>query len=228
MTRLLAAEIDPVERLELMTTGCSMQVLRSLSAQSSRYIQTTGAASALDYSWIFSEPDAKPAFKQIAQRNLQVNQRNIFQALRIPALKEHVARDRKEKTDYYKEADERYGHQLLLSLGKRLGIIVPYTGPGARMVMTDRLLSYLVAVLIPPGQMCTYEEFLNRMYTHYGIAIEGEELKDALAWSGLPANDALSSSRGTWLAEMLRAGGYLTELSDAWSIVNNPYDRELV
>lgn len=228
LTRLLMADIDPVERLELMTTGCSMQVLRSLSAQSSRYVQTTEAASALDYSWIFSEPDARPAFKQIAQRNLQVNQRNIFQALRIPALKEQAARDRRGKTDYYKQADERYGHQLFLSLGKRLGIIVPYTGPGARIVMTDRLLSYLVAVLIPPGQMCTYEDFLNRMYTHYGIAIEGKELKDALAWSGLPANDAICSSRGTWLVEMLRAGGYLTELSDAWSIVHNPYNREIV
>jgi len=228
LTRLLAANIDPVERLELMTTGCSMQVLRSLSAQSSRYNRTTGAKSALGYSWIFSEPDAKPAYKQVAQRNLQVNQKNIFQALRIPALKEHAARDRRGKTDYYKEADERYGHQLFLSLGKRLGIIVPYTGPGARMVMTDRLLSYLVAILISPGQMCTYEDFLQRMYTHYGIAIEGEELKDALVWSGLPANDALCSARGTWLVEMLRAGGYLTELSDAWSIVHNPFDQELV
>jgi hypothetical protein len=225
----LTANIDPVERLELMITGCSMQVLRSLSAQSSRYNQTTGAASALGYSWIFSEPNARPAYKQVAQRNLQVNQKNIFQALRIPALKEHAARDpRRSQATYYKEADERYGHQLFLSLGKRLGIIVPHTGPGARMIMTDRLLSYLVAILIPPGQMCTYEDFLQRMYAHYGIAIEGEELKDALVWSGLPANDALCTSRGTWLVEMLRASGYLTDLSDAWSIVHNPFEQELV
>ena len=62
------------------------------------------------------------------------------------------------------------------------------------------------------------------MYLHYGLAIEGIQLANAMQWSELPANNAMQESKRSWLAEMLRAGGFLTELSDAWSVVRNPFD----
>ncbi len=227
ISRLLGAALDPVERLELLMTGCALQVLRSLCAQSVRYtIEQNGErGSVLGYAWVFS-PSNMPSRQQklASQRNLQFIKALIQKALPFDKLVQS-ARQSPTKTEeqLYREADNKYGHKLFLSLGKKLGIIAPYTGPGARFIMTDSLLRYLVTVLIRPGERCTYDDFLRRLYLHYGIAVEGETLIDSLFWSELPANSSVQPVKGSWLTDMLRAGGFLTELSDACSIVSNPF-----
>lgn len=225
--RLLSALIDPIERLELLMTGCALQVLRSLSTQSLRYAGSPHAragGSVLGYAWVFSPPEASSRQQRlVSQRNLQVVQGLIQKALRHKDLR---ARVEGQKRDLYKEADTKYGHKLFLFLGKKLGIIVPYRGPGARLIMTETMLRYLVLVLLHPGERCTYDEFLEKLYLHFGIAIEWRQLNEAMHWSGLPVSDTVQSSRNSWFAEMLRAGGFLTELSDACSIVCNTFGED--
>lgn len=226
LNRLLGAVLDPVEKLELLMTGCALQVLRSLCAQSVRYsqIKRNGFGGALGYAWLFSHPQMPTRQQRLAsQRNLQVVQALIQQTLRINELVENAEQSPIEKDRLYREADNRYGHKLFLSLGKKLGIIAPYKGPGARFVMTDNLLRFLITVVLPPGERCTYEEFLKRLHFHYGVAVEGETLTDSLSWSELPANSSVQPVKGSWFSEMLRAGGFLTELSDACSVVCNTF-----
>ena len=220
LKRLLCARLDPVDRLELLMTGCSLQVLRSLCAESMRYHAAANSKCPLGYAWIFSSANSPLQQRRISHRNLQVILHTIQKSLRVKSLQVNAEKGTK---DYYKEADKKYGHKLLLSLGKKMGIIAPYKGPGARFIMTDRLLRYLIVVLLQPGERITYQDFLRRMYLHYGIAIEGEQLGDAMAWSDLPVNTSLQSLKDSWLANMLQAGGFLTELSDAWSIVGNTF-----
>ena len=227
INRLLAASLEPIERLELLMTGCSLQVLRSLCAQSVRYAKgfnTAGTGGKLGYAWIFSSLGLSSRQQRLtAQRNLNYIQGIIQKALRNDELHKNAERHpRKTAEQLYREADDRYGHKLLISLGKRLGIIIPKTGAQARFVMTDRLLRYFVLVLLKPGEKCTDDEFRQRLYRHYGIAVEGKELEDAVLWTGLPANSSIQPQE-SWLTEMLRAGGFLTELSDACSIVKNDF-----
>lgn len=225
INRLLQAELDPVERLEMLMTGCVLQVLRSLCAQSMRYagIITNGTGGLLNYSWLLSNPHSPVRQQRLAsQRNLLSVQGLIYKALRNEALIENIKNSIKFES-LYREADNKYGHKLFLSLGKKLGIIVPKTGPGARFIMTDSVLRYMVLVLLPPGKSCTYEDFLHKLYIHFGIAVEGEQLEDAIAWSGLPVNSSVQSYKDSWLADMLRAGGFMTVLSDACSIVSNTF-----
>ena len=228
INRLLSAALDPVEYLELLMTGCALQVLRSLCAQSVRYTsgQNSGRGSVLGYAWLFS-PSNRPSRQQrlASQLNLQVVQALIQKALRFEELIQNARRSpNKTEEQLYREADNKYAHKLFLSLGKKMGIIAPYSGPGARFIMTDSLLRYLVTVLLRPGERCTYDDFLGKLYLHYGIAVEGEALTDSLSWSDLPANSSVQPAYGAWLAERLRAGGFLTELSDACSIVCNPFN----
>jgi hypothetical protein len=230
INRLLAASLDPVERLDLLMIGCSLQVMRSLCAQSVRYAENfhpAGNGGMLGYAWIFSSSGLSSRQQRItSHQNLLASQGLIQKALRHDALKENAARHpdpRKTVERLYREADDRYGHKLLLSLGKKLGIIAPRTGPGARFIMTDKVLRYMVLVLLKPGERCPYDEFQRRLYHHYGIAVEGEELTDAVLWSNLPANSSMQPQDGSWLAEMLRAGAFLNELSDACSIVRNTF-----
>lgn len=226
LLHLLQAPLDPIERMELFITGCNLQVLRSLCAQSIRYakeLDLPGTPGGLGYAWIFSSPDSGLSLRRASQRNLQVVLGVIQKALRDEELQAWSQNDTKHTLESLnKEADTKYGHKLLLTVGKRLGIIVPQTGQGARFVMTDAILRYLVLTLLAPGQACTYEDFLNRVYMHYGIAVEGDELAKAVKWSGWPANRSVQP-KDSRLSVMLRAGGFLTELSDACSIVENPF-----
>lgn len=230
LNRLLSAKLDPVDKLELVMTGCALQVLRSLCAQSARYAQeaTNSVKDApLGYAWIFSSPSSSSKQQRLAsRRNLRVTQGLIQKALRVDALQEYIRdglKDDQKVKARYVEADNRYGHKMFRSLGTNLGIIIPRRGV-ARFVMTERVLRYMVMALLRPGERRTYDEFLERLYYHYGIAIERSQLEDATIWSGLPANDYVQSGENeSWLSQMLRAAGFLTELSDACSIVHNPF-----
>jgi len=227
LNRLLHARLDPAERIELLMTACALQVMRSLCAQSVRYADLPvrdGTGGLLEYAWIFTAPDSSIQQRRASHRSLQFIQSMIQKALRHRELEENA---RQSNKDLYKEADTKYGHKFFLSLGKKLEVIIPYKGPGARFIMTDRVLRYLVAVLLPPGERCSYEEFLRRLYLHYGIAMEGEYLNDVAVWAGIPANSSIQPENGSPLRDMLRAGGFLTDLSDAYSIVHNPFgDKE--
>mgnify|MGYP000944539147 FL=1 len=224
LARVLQATLDPVERIEVLTTGCCLQVLRSLSAQSARYAGLPLTGAPLGYCWLFAPAEgASRPLRLASQRNLQVVLGRIQKALRAPALEANAHGDTKPVETLYREADSKYGHKLFLALGKRLGLIIPKRGAGARFAMTEDVLRYLVLALLRPGERCTYDSFLNRLYLHYGIAIEGDLLSEAARWSDLPPTASIQPGRGSWLADALRAGGFLVQLSDACAVVRNTY-----
>lgn len=236
--RLLQAALDPAERLELLMLLCALQVLRTLCAQSVRYAGHAGPLSnPLGYAWLFTPGRASPALRLAATNNLQVVQATVHTALRAPALQRFVeqmaekmsSKKGKDKSEFerriYAEADGKYGHKLLLSLGKGLGIIIPRRGRGARFLLNEELLRLLVLTVLPPGTRCTYPAFLKRVYLHYGIALDGEQAAEALRFSGQVAGHGPSGPDKDWPLAMLRAAGFLIELSDAFAIVENPFSR---
>jgi hypothetical protein len=236
LNRLMSTTVSLADKLELMMIGCALQVLRSLCAQSARYMSPLdkakkGRGGALGYAWIFSAPDSCTRQQSlVSQRNLQAIEALIQGVLRISALETYVREGQKDDRkirERYKEADKKYGYKLFRSLGKNLLIIIPRRGSGARFVMTEKVLRYMVMTLVRPGERLTYDEFLERLYCFYGIAVESPQLMDAMVWSGLPANQSVQSDRESWLCQMLRAGGFLTELSDARSIVCNPFGTNI-
>ncbi len=227
IARLCRANIDPIERVELLSVGCALQVLRSLCAQSARYDLTLPQerktyGGSLSFAWIIASPSQRDrASWKLSERNLMAVQNLIYSALRHDDIR-HAA-DEKD----YLEADRRYGHKLLLSLGKKIGLIVPQRGPGAHFTLNDKILRYLVLALVRPGQKCTLDHFRSALYAHYGIAISGDQLKKACRWSDLtPLEDAISPS-AAWFEEMLRTAGFLIHLSDACSLVHNPFDGDV-
>lgn len=162
----------------------------------------------------------------MSHRNLQVIQRTIQQALRDKDIFENAGKNPRTREVLYNEADRRYGHKLFLGLAKKVGFIIPQRGPGARFVFNDKILRYFVLTLLRPGERCTFNDFKVLLYTHYGIAIEGRELNKASRWTELPQLDVSGSEGNAWLMAMLQASGFLIHLSDACSLVQNPFSLE--
>lgn len=223
LVRLCGAVVDPIERLELLEIACAMQVLRSLCAQSARYGRhnsTTDGAGPLGYVWVVSDPLGRhAAVKQISRRSLGALQKMIYDAIRHPTV--HI--DDKD-LKLYGEADKRYGYKLFLTLAKRLGLVIPRRGSGARIVLNERLLRYLVLSTIRPGERVTYASFKKLLFAHHGLAIDDESIGQACRWSGTSRLTSLGGDADSWLVDMLDASGMLIKLSDACSLVRNPFD----
>jgi len=228
--RLCKVIIDPIERLELLEIACAMQVLRSLCAQAARYTERSesgeNCAGPLGYVWVISDPVGRhTAVKQISRRNVNAVQRSIYEAIRHPSIQDNFAKlDENSIASIYREADRRYGYKLFLTLSKRLGLIVPRRGAGARFVLNDRLLRYLVLSMIRPGERVTYDSFKKLLFAHHGLAIDDQSIGQACLWSGTSRLTTLGGHADDWLIEMLDASGMLIRLSDACSLVVNPFD----
>ena len=219
------SSIDPLEKIEMLTLCCVFQVLRSICAQACRYseimtndLEVLGGASG--FSWIVtSEKLDDPALRETSKNNLVRMQEIIYSALRNPDI---IPPTNTRKTNYEKKGDEQ-GHELFIHLAKRIGFIIPRTGPGARMVISDNILRYLVLALIPPGENRTLQSFEDRLFCHYGMAINGKALEKAVRWTHPRQILQISNTQKNWLEENLLAAGFLIPLSDAVSQVRNPF-----
>ena len=145
----------------------------------------------------------------------------IRSALRHEDIASKVPPDLVQKR--YREADRRYGHKLFLSLSKKIGFVIPQRGPGARFVISDRILRFLVLALIQPGDRCTLDTFKQRLFLHFGMAIDGDQFSNSCRWAGIPELVDERHFAGEWFESMLRQAGFLIELSDSVSLVLNPF-----
>ena len=131
LSRLCSSVIDPIERIELLTVGCGLHILRSLCAQTMRYCNPNTQKNKndlpLNFAWIISDPEGtEHTMKQLSQRNMNILLTFIQQALRTKEIYDNANKSQRVSIDkIYDEADTRYGHKLFLSIGKRLGFIVP-------------------------------------------------------------------------------------------------------
>jgi hypothetical protein len=222
LRNISGALLDPMEKIEMLKLCCVFQVLRSLSAQAGRYWRSNPSfhdENALQpYAWIITDPKLEDrALKTAARKNLVRVQEMFHAALRtrrIQRLKNG------EKT--YKNADKQ-GTALFVKLGKKIGLIAPKTGPGARFVLQENLLRYFVLALIPPGGRMRLTAFLKVLSRHYGAAVSGTLLSDAIAWTYPDQKVNPPVDHKKWLEEKLLATGFLIPLSDAVSLIHNPF-----
>jgi len=230
MNNILAAILDPIEKVEMLKLCCVFQTLRSLCAQSSRYwtegltddIRSIGGL--LGYAWIVTEPEVKDrALKESAKRNLVRIQEMMHGAIRT--RESQIIKKGGKPVPSYEKGDKQ-AQELFVKLGKKIEFIAPYQGPGTRFVMTDTLLRYFVLALIPPGKRMTLTTFQDRLYQHYGIAISGQPLNRAIQWTHVGQKIHQDTLPQYGLEQTLRAIGFLIPLSDDVSLVENPFKED--
>lgn len=225
LRNISGALLDPMEKLEMLKFCCVFQVLRSLSAQAGRYWRHNPLRhdenAVLPFAWIITDPDLTDrALKTIARKNL-LRVKEMFHA----ALRTRCIQTLKNGKKTYRNADKQ-GTDLFIKLAKNIGLVAPKTGPGARFVLRENLLRYLVLALVPPGARMRLTTFLKLLHRHYGAAISGTLLDDAIAWTSPEQRVQAPSERKKWLEDKLLATGFLIPLSDAVSLIHNPFSEE--
>lgn len=145
----------------------------------------------------------------------------------LAKLKDKLSGEGKEEAKIIKAAaDDSY--RLFRKLGKSLGIIIPNTGAGTRFSLSEEVIEFLVLSIIPPKHMITLNEFVDLLYEHFGMVIGSAQYKKEMDKGALSYVSDLSfmEENKQAFAQKLKECGFLRDLSDATSIVENPYERE--
>ncbi|MFZ1388393.1 MAG: hypothetical protein WBP46_16185 [Thiolinea sp.] len=218
LANICTSSLGTLEKLELLELLCSLQVLRAHCFQASRLDQTepTTLGFTGHYVWVVADPDSSSdsSMRKLAQESLGKIDNILYRVLRHKDLPVPAS---------YSEAN-KHGYDIFKKLGKEIGLVIPRTGASPRFTLNQAILRFLVAALIAPGERIRLNHFYQRIFAHYGIAIGHEQLSIALKWIGkeTESDHYSSSSKNTWVEEALKQGGFLVELSDAVSMVENP------
>ena len=97
-----------------------------------------------------------------------------------------------------------------------------------RFSLSEDAIKFLVLAIIPPKNMITLDEFIELLYTHYGIVIGPDQYSKEMQNGSVKDIGNLSFLEENKLAfsQKLKDCGFLRDLSDATSIVENPYESE--
>lgn len=233
LNRILSANIGIIDKLEMLEVECTLQVLRTLASQTYRETLTPGgSADGSDYRVLLCDTGSrKRKLKAFSEQSLSEITREIQQVVRKPDLqekvREHFANDPnpdKKFKSAYTDAD-KYSYKLYRKLGKSIGLVVPPRGNGMKFTLNEKILRCLVLSLVPVRRM-TLDTFKAQMKAHHGFVFDLKGLCDSRNWAGRSGELAGEESGDAWLERMLEASGMLVRLSDACSLVRNPFAAE--
>ncbi len=220
LLRLCEAELDPVERLQLLESACGMQVLRSLAAQSARRCGSTERTRWPGYRLAVSGPsEQNSAAKRISGQTVRAMESLIYHAIR--SCSDHLSDDPDKLKKNLREADTRYGGKLFVRMAKCIGMLVPRRGAGARFTLNERLLRLLVLTTVPRGGRLTYDRFKQVVEARHGLTFDADGFDRASRWARRNSPVSIGTNIDAWLQDMLDAAGMLMKLSDSCALVLN-------
>jgi hypothetical protein len=216
LLRLCTADLDLVKRLQLLEAACTMQVLRSLAAQSARHCQSERDVAWPGYRFAVSAPVGdNAAVKRISRHTAKVAERLIYHALRsgnVPVVDPSAL----------PKVDRAYGGKLFTSLAKKIGLMIPRRGAGARFTLNEQLLRLLVVTTVPVGGRLTYDRFKALVEARHGLVFDADGFARADEWAGGTGRVSVGNDVDSWFQDMLAAAGLLIHLSDSCALVENP------
>lgn len=233
MENICKASVNAMDKMEWLMILCVMQVMRSMCFQARRFQLESESQHNLNspeqlnfvgnYAWVTTVNDLKdqPVY-QLALRNYRSIEALNQSAMRNPALKTPPPK----KT----EEDDTDGFKLFRKLGKAMNLVTPKSGANMHFTLPSEIIRFLVPALVPPGQKMTFDRFCDRLFAHYGIAVSPKHLHLAEQWDHDQNKRFFSREywpTPQWFTESLQANGYYIPLSDAVSIVENPFGGEI-
>ena len=210
VNRLLSAKLDLMEKLDLFEVACSLQIMRTLVRQACRHSHIAPLRLLLCDAGGMARKS-----KMLSSRSFQEIVKVLKLAIRTPDMMNEVheliqreglsAEEDAAVARIYREADA-YACGLYRKIGKSLGLIVPPRGRFVKATLNERLLRCLVLTLVPEKR-ATLSSFKKRIEAHHGFVFDSTE----------------GEGGNAWLERMLEAAGMLVRLSDACSLVLNPF-----
>ncbi len=217
LINFLSCKMHPINRMEILAKGIMFQIMRMMSWRVSNYLGNDKRK------WIVDMKGAsKDSVKKIAADAYSALEADFMTALNQIVREFDISEDEMMTCVQKAKQDSL---DIFRAKGKEIQCIIPNKGAFERFSLSEDIIRFLVLALIAPGEKMTLNMFLEKLYEHYGIVIGPNEYRKSLE------NDySLDTSLSSCFAEnevafqkFLKETGFLKELSDATSIVTNPY-----
>ena len=213
----LSCKLHPITRVEILAKGVMFQIMRMMSFRVADYL---GKEIPI---WIVDmKAENTDTVKKIAHESFRSLESDFMTAINKMANEAGIPDDERMKKlkDAYTDSMNIFRRK-----GKELQCIIPISGPFERFTLSEDTIQFLVLSLIQPGDKMTLKMFLEKLYQNYRIVIGPEEYRKSMQDSSMDSSLANSFSENVVaFQQFLRSTGFLKELSDATSIVINPYE----
>lgn len=225
LTNFLDAKIQPMEKIDLLSYGIVIQIFRMMITIAANGSKTSGSVWLIDV----CDPDKKEhsEIKKLAAHCFSLNEESFTKYIDKGIAYFYPNDDEDKKNDRRKKASEDT-IKVVRKLGKNMGMIIPMNGSDMRFTLPEEILKFLVMSLIPVGKKVTFDNFLDMLYEHFEIVISSEHYARAVTENKAPdrSNVTFLQMNKSDFAQKLKDCGFLRDLSDATSIVENPYESE--
>lgn len=225
LRNFLSSKAHPFEKMEILANGIILQIMRMMylaaatPTESNCWVIDVNCAG---YENVEAKKNAIAAFKH----NEEVISTYLYRGL---AEYRDLLSDKNDDINLIKNAAND-SYRLFRKLGKMIGVIIPITGKGMRFTLSEEIIKFLVLAIIPPKQMITLDAFVDSLYDHFGMVIGPEKYKAEMKRGSVAevGDFSFMESNLDAFAQKLKDCGFLRDLSDATSIVENPYAWEEV
>ena len=210
----MSCRMHPVQKIELLAKGIMLQVMRMLSVASTNYLNSPRDYWIIDITGTMAEVVKKTA----ASRFILVQDSfttAIGKSIGGTTSKEKLKNISKVRKDSY---------DIFKAKGKELQCIIPTSGPNERFSLSEDCIRFLVLALVSPGEKMTLDMFLAKLFDKYRIIIGPTEYKEIEDNENIMLTNSFQMNLDSF-QDFLKATGFLRELSDATSIIENPYDE---
>lgn len=221
LSNYLSNQLHPVKRIELLVKGVMLQVLRMQVERTAEYLGEDR------YPWIIDmRASVSPTVKQ-----LSVSSFNKVSEAFSSAINKYIVENRQpgEVTDLSEEyrlyvRARKESLDLFKGKGKEIQCVIPSNGPAERFSLSEDIVKFTVLAIVPAGRMMDLDTFLDELYKHFSFVIGPNEYKKCLNSEDLDVEltNSFNANKDAF-QEFLKNAGFLRALSDATSIVVNPY-----
>ena len=225
LTNFLDNRIQPMEKLDLLSYGIVIQIFRMMITIAAKGSGTNGSVWLIDV----CNPDKKEhsEVKKLASHCFSLNEESFTKYI-DKGIAYFYPHDDEEKINKRRKGASDDTIKVIRKLGKNMGMIIPMNGSDMRFTLSEEILKFLVMSLIPVGKKITFDNFLDMLYEHFEIVISPEHYAKAVLENKAPyqSNVTFLQMNKSDFAQKLKNCGFLRDLSDATSIVENPYESE--
>ena len=217
----LSCSMHPINKIDVLAKGVMFQIMRMMANAVAKYLGVSRKT------WIVDmKGTAGDTVKKLAAASYSDIESDFMTAINsLVAQREEEGGEGDEKRIANVQKAKSDTLDVFRAKGKELQCIIPVSGPFERFSLSEDVIRFLVLAIVKPGEKMTVSMFLKKLYEHYGIVIGPEEYKASLN-DNHAIKEALSSSfteNVVAFQQFLKGTGFLRELSDATSIVVNPY-----
>lgn len=217
LINILSCRMHPVKKIELLAHGVMLQILRMLCVATTNYLEQERDCWIMDLGET-SGNNVKKLSTACLDRILASFTTAIGKSIHEEDNKTRFKMIQAAKNDSF---------NILKTKGKELQCIIPKSGAAERFSLSENCIRFLVLALIPPKDKMTVDMFLEKLYEKYRIVIGPVQYMKCNAKETGAKRNALADSFADNLEAFqafLKATGFLRELSDATSIVMNPFE----